>query len=117
MNVLDEVTLECLAIMGDRKLKCTDIIDTLSDLVIHGGVLEHFRSSNGAQFMTKASASLSGRTICSATNHQPPKSCPPPATALEVSQCQSASLLARAPKPSMHEHSTRTIQRELITKV
>jgi putative transposase len=34
LNVIDEFTLECLAIRIDRKLKSTDVIDVLSDLFI-----------------------------------------------------------------------------------
>ena len=46
LNVLDEFTLECLAIRVDRKLKSTDVIDVLSDLFILRGVPEHVRSDN-----------------------------------------------------------------------
>jgi transposase InsO family protein len=54
LNVLDEFTLECLAIRVDRKLKSTDVIDVLSDLFILRGVPEHVRSDNGPEFVAKA---------------------------------------------------------------
>jgi len=54
LNVLDEFTLECLAIRVDRKLKSTDVIDLLSDLFILRGVPEHVRSDNGPEFVAKA---------------------------------------------------------------
>ena len=54
LNVLDEFTLECLAIRVDRKLKSTDVIDILSDLFILRGVPEHVRSDNGPEFVAKA---------------------------------------------------------------
>ncbi len=46
-NVVDEVTHECLAIRVARKLKTTDVIDALSDLLILRGVPGHIRSGNG----------------------------------------------------------------------
>jgi transposase InsO family protein len=46
LNVLDEFTLECVAIRVDRNLKSTDVIDVLSDLFILRGVPEHVRSDN-----------------------------------------------------------------------
>ena len=54
LNVVDEFTLECLAIRLDRKLKSTDVIDVLSDLFILRGVPEHIRSDNGPEFVAKA---------------------------------------------------------------
>jgi putative transposase len=54
LNVLDEFTLECLAIRVDRKLKSTDVIDVLSDLFILRDVPEHVRSDNGPEFVAKA---------------------------------------------------------------
>ena len=45
LNVLDEFTLECLAIRVDRNLKSTDVIDVLSDLFILRGVPAHVRST------------------------------------------------------------------------
>ena len=41
LNVLDEFTLECLAIRVDRRLKSTDVIDVLSDLLNLRCVSEH----------------------------------------------------------------------------
>ena len=54
LNVIDEFTRECLAIRVDRKLKSTDVIDVLSDLVILRGVPGHVRSDNGPEFIARA---------------------------------------------------------------
>lgn len=54
LNVIDEFTLECLAIRVDRKLKGIDVIDVLSDLFILRGVPTHVRSDNGPEFVAKA---------------------------------------------------------------
>ncbi len=47
LKLVDEVTHECLAIRVARKLKATDVIDALSDLLILRGVPGHIRSGNG----------------------------------------------------------------------
>jgi putative transposase len=53
-NVLDEFTHECLAIRVARKLKATDVIDVLSDLLILRGIPGHIRSDNGPEFVAEA---------------------------------------------------------------
>jgi transposase InsO family protein len=54
LNVIDEFTRECLIIRIARKLKSTDVIDVLSDLVILRGAPDHIRSDNGPEFIAKA---------------------------------------------------------------
>lgn len=54
LNVLDEFTLECLAIRVDRRLKSDDVIDVLSDLFILRGIPTHIRSDNGPEFIARA---------------------------------------------------------------
>lgn len=54
LNVVDEFTLECLAIKVERKLKAVDVIDVLSDIFILRGVPEHIRSDNGPKFIARA---------------------------------------------------------------
>lgn len=54
LNLIDEFTRECLAIRIDRKLRSTDVIDVLSDLLILRGVPDHIRSDNGPEFVAKA---------------------------------------------------------------
>ena len=54
LNVLDEFSRECLVIRVDRKLKATDVIDVLSDLLILRGVPAHIRSDNGSEFIAKS---------------------------------------------------------------
>lgn len=54
LNIIDEFTLECLAIRIDRKLNSTAVIDVLSDLFILRGVQGNVRSNNGAEFIAKA---------------------------------------------------------------
>ena len=54
LNVIDELTRECLAIRIDRKLNSTAVIDVLTDLFILRGVPSHVRSDNGPEFIAKA---------------------------------------------------------------
>src|SRR5437763_7915852 len=54
LNIIDEVTHECLAIQVSRRLKSIDVIDVLSDLFILRGVPGHVRSDNGPEFVAKA---------------------------------------------------------------
>jgi len=54
LNVVDEFTHECLAILVARKLKAIDVIDGLSDLFVLRGVPGHIRSDNGPEFVAKA---------------------------------------------------------------
>lgn len=54
LNVIDEFTLECIAIRVESKLKAVDVIDVLSDLFILRGIPTHIRSDNGPEFIAKA---------------------------------------------------------------
>ena len=54
LTVIDEYTRECLAIVVDRKLKSTDVIEMLSELFLTKGLPEHIRSDNGPEFCAKA---------------------------------------------------------------
>jgi putative transposase len=54
LNVIDEFTRECLAIRVSRKLKSTDVIDTLADLFILRGIPAYIRSDNGPEFIAIA---------------------------------------------------------------
>jgi transposase InsO family protein len=54
LNIVDEFTREALAIRIDRRLRSTDVIDTLADLFILRGIPGHIRSDNGSQFVATA---------------------------------------------------------------
>ena len=54
LNVIDEFTRECLTIRIGRRLRSTDVIDVLSDLLILRGAPGHVRSDNGPEFAAKA---------------------------------------------------------------
>jgi putative transposase len=54
LNIIDEYTRECLAILVARKITNQDVIDLLFDLFIFRGVPEHIRSDNGPEFTAKA---------------------------------------------------------------
>ena len=54
LNIIDEFTRECLAILVARKIKTQDVIELLSQLFIFRGVPEHIRSDNGPEFTAKA---------------------------------------------------------------
>jgi putative transposase len=54
LNIIDEFTRECLAILIARKIKSQDVIDLLFHLFIFRGIPEHIRSDNGPEFAAKA---------------------------------------------------------------
>ena len=54
LNILGELSRECLAIRVNRKLNSTDVIDTLSDLFILRAVPAFIRSDNGPEFVAHA---------------------------------------------------------------
>jgi len=54
LNIIDEFTRECLAILVARKIKTQDVIDLLFYLFIFRGIPEHLRSDNGPEFTAKA---------------------------------------------------------------
>jgi transposase InsO family protein len=54
LNIIDEYTRECLAIMVERRITSEDVIDQLFNLFVFRGVPEHIRSDNGPEFTAKA---------------------------------------------------------------
>jgi len=54
LNIIDEYTRKCLAILIARKIKKQDVIDLLFYLFIIRGIPEHIRSDNGSEFTAKA---------------------------------------------------------------
>jgi len=54
LNIIDEYTRECLAILVARKIKAQEVIDLLFHLFIFRGIPEHIRSDNGPEFIAKA---------------------------------------------------------------
>jgi len=50
LNIIDEYTRECLAILVKRRITSQDVIDVL----FHRGIPEHIRSDNGPEFTAKA---------------------------------------------------------------
>ena len=54
LNIIDEYTRECLAILVARKIKTQDVIDLLFWLFVSRGVPAHIRSDNGPEFTAKA---------------------------------------------------------------
>ena len=54
LNIIDEYTRECLAILVARKIRNQDVIDLLFQLIILRGIPEHIRSDNGPEFTAKA---------------------------------------------------------------
>ena len=54
LNIIDEYTRECLAIMVKRHITSQDVIDQLFELFLFRGVPEHIRSDNGPEFTAKA---------------------------------------------------------------
>ena len=54
LNIIDEFTRECLAILVARRITTQDVIDLLFHLFIFRGIPEHLRSDNGPEFTAKA---------------------------------------------------------------
>ena len=54
LNIIDEYTRECLAILVKRRITSHDVIDQLFQLIIFRGIPEHIRSDNGPEFTAKA---------------------------------------------------------------
>jgi putative transposase len=54
LNIIDEYTRECLAILVKRRITSQDVIDVLFHLFIFRGISEHIRSDNGPEFTAKA---------------------------------------------------------------
>ena len=54
LNIIDEYTRECLAILVKRRIPSQDVIDQLFELIIFRGIPEHIRSDNGPEFTAKA---------------------------------------------------------------
>jgi putative transposase len=54
LNIIDEYTRECLAILIAHNIKSQDVIDLLFQLFILRGIPEHIRSDNGPEFTAKA---------------------------------------------------------------
>jgi putative transposase len=54
LNIIDEYTRECLAMLVKRHITSQDVIDQLFQLIIFRGIPEHIRSDNGPEFTAKA---------------------------------------------------------------
>jgi putative transposase len=53
LNIIDEYTRECLAILVARKIRNQDVIDLLFHLFIFRGIPAHIRSDNGPEFTAR----------------------------------------------------------------
>jgi len=53
LNMIDEYSRECLAILVKRRITSQDVIDQLFHLFIFRGIPEHIRSDNGPEFTAK----------------------------------------------------------------
>ena len=54
LNIIDEYSRECLAILVKRHITSQDVIDQLFELIIFRGIPEHIRSDNGPEFTARA---------------------------------------------------------------
>ena len=54
LAILDEYTMECLAILVARHISSQEVIDQLFNLFIFRGIPEHIRSDNGPEFTANA---------------------------------------------------------------
>ncbi len=53
LNIIDEYSRECLAILVKRRITSQDVIERLFELFILRGIPEHIRSDNGPEFTAK----------------------------------------------------------------
>ena len=53
LNIIDEYTRECLAVVVKRKITSQEVIDKLFEMFILRGIPEHIRSDNGPEFTAK----------------------------------------------------------------
>ena len=53
LTLLDEYTRECLAIRVERKMGSSEVIETLSEVMLWRGIPEHIRSDNGPEFVAQ----------------------------------------------------------------
>jgi transposase InsO family protein len=61
LNVIDEFSRECLAMVPLRRFRSNDVIDVLADLFIEHGPPEYIRSDNGPEFVANAVREWLGR--------------------------------------------------------
>ena len=61
LNVLDEYTRECLAIVVRRSLPHQRVLDCLEELFLRRGIPDHIRSDNGPEFTAEAVQEWLGR--------------------------------------------------------
>lgn len=54
LTVVDEFTRECLAIVINRKLDSSHVLEVLAELFVNRGPPEHIRSDNGPEFCAQA---------------------------------------------------------------
>ena len=54
LNIVDEFSRECLAMVPQRCFRSDDVLAVLADLFVEHGPPEHVRSDNGPEFAAKA---------------------------------------------------------------
>ena len=54
LNIIDEYTRECMAILVNRRITSQDVIDQLFQLFVFRGIPKYIRSDNGPEFTAKA---------------------------------------------------------------
>ncbi|MEH3123701.1 MAG: IS3 family transposase [Sphingomonas phyllosphaerae] len=61
LNIIDEFSRECLAMVPLRRFRSNDVIDVLADLFIEHGPPQHIRSDSGPEFVAHAVQGWLGR--------------------------------------------------------
>ena len=54
LNIIDEYSRECLALVPQRRFRSDDVLAVLADLFVEHGPPEHIRSDNGPEFAARA---------------------------------------------------------------
>ena len=50
LNIIDEYTMECLVMLGKRRITSQDVINQVFELIIFKGIPEYVSSENGPEF-------------------------------------------------------------------
>jgi putative transposase len=61
LNILDEYTRECLAILVERRVAAEDVINQLFNLFVFSVIPDYIRSDNGLEFTARAVRKWLGR--------------------------------------------------------
>jgi len=62
LNIIDEYSRECLALVPQRRFRSDDVLAVLADLFVEHGSPEHIRSDNGTELTSNAILAWTGQS-------------------------------------------------------